>query len=201
VSSVIALSNTAETMTHCKTEVSDFLDSLSAVKSAAASAPTPAARPPASASPLVGRWAKSASASGFQGFSLGSIKQQYVFGADGRYSYRMEGWGGHARSDQWHIVEERGTYTVSGDQLTLKPSSATRTVRGEQQVRATEPVALETTTYRWSTHYFEGIQENNLVLTPPTRTNRDGEFASNEQFAASYLYSAQYQPEWKFPPR
>jgi len=62
---------------------------------------------------------KSATASGYVGYSLGSVKQQYVFGVRGSYSYRMEGWGGHARPDEWQIIEEFGTYTASGDQLTL----------------------------------------------------------------------------------
>ena len=39
---------------------------------------------------------------------------------------------------------------------------------------------LERVTYKWTTHFFEGIGETNLVLQPPSPTNRDGVLGSND---------------------
>jgi hypothetical protein len=38
------------------------------------------------------------------------------------------------------------------------------------------------------------------VLTTPTKTQRDGEFASNDRFPSSYMYSNKYMPDWTNPP-
>lgn len=46
--------------------------------------------------------------------------------------------------------------------------------------------ALEKVIYKWTTHYFEGIRETNLVLEPPQATNRDGILGSNSLFPRAY---------------
>jgi len=49
--------------------------------------------------------------------------------------------------------------------------------------------ALEKVTYRFTKHYFSGIQEWNLVLQPEKRTVRDGPFSDNSSFPNSYLFN------------
>jgi hypothetical protein len=57
---------------------------------------------------------------------------------------------------------------------------------------------LETVTYKWSLHYFEGLNETQLILQPPRQTARDGGFAGNSNFPNSYLYSPGSNLEFRY---
>lgn len=145
-------------------------------------------------SPVVGAWA-----AGFADTSLDRLvsgRRQYVFSDDGTYTYRSEVYDGLKR---WILIREEGSYAVSGEQLTVSPTEATLTVRDRERVVETRSVPLEEVTYAFQLHYFSGIDEWNLVLTPPAKTRRDGMFASNDQFPRSYLLSPNYEPEWSWP--
>jgi len=97
------------------------------------------------------------------------------------------------------MTEEQGTYTVAGDVLTVIPKRSITTVKNrEGVVLRTQNNALETTAYRWTLHYFAGLQETQLVLQTRAETNRDGAFASNDLFPHSYILGQKYHPEWKF---
>ncbi len=192
VSSVLVLSNTADTIAGCDGVVKAFLDSLTVEG-------TPA--PPPSAPPGVspaGRWATSVAGNPNDGSP--SIRRQYTLAGDGTYRYHSETWGGAYRPDEWMIIDEVGRYAVAGDKLTIDPTSAKGVIRSKQAVKKTIDVPLEKVTYDWRLHYFAGIQESNLVLRPPAKTRRDGEFALSDQFPSSYLLSAKYEPDWQFPP-
>jgi hypothetical protein len=54
-------------------------------------------------------------------------------------------------------------------------------------------------TYRFGTVFMDGLGETQLVLTPPAETARDGAFGGNSAYPRSYLLSAAYKPEWRFP--
>ena len=56
-------------------------------------------------------------------------------------------------------------------------------------VQETRANPLEKVTYKWTTHFFEGIGETNLVLQPPAATSRDGILGSNSLFPNAYLYT------------
>jgi hypothetical protein len=45
---------------------------------------------------------------------------------------------------------------------------------------------------------FRGIGETNLVLQPPSATNREGVPGSNSQFPNAYLYTQGDKLEWRF---
>ncbi len=115
----------------------------------------------------------------------------YVFNPNGTYSFVSEFWSMSRYQEYW-FVEENGTFTVSGDALSLSPRQARRILRnkaGQQQGEAV-PAELEPTAYRYQFHFFEGLGEWNLVLTPVNgrETKRDGTFTSNSLFPGSYLY-------------
>ncbi len=154
--------------------------------------PAPATAPVA----IVGAWA-SASGDPTRNSSTGSVRvREYAFGADGSYVYRSQVSDG---GTSWYLVREVGTYTIAGDQLTISPSSATSTKRDSGGAQPAQNVPLERVTYAVQTHYFEGIQEWNLVLTPPAPTRRDGPFGGTSSFPNSYLLSANYRPQWQWP--
>lgn len=199
VSSVLVVSNNSDTIATCGPAVTAFLDTLSAE-----AAPTPAAnaapktpKAPAAGSP-VGRWATSVAGQPNDGSPV--IRRQYTLAGNGTYTHHAETWGGAYRADEWMITDEAGTYSVDGDKLTITPTTAKGVLRSRSGITKTIKVPLEKVTYTWRVHFLAGLQENNLILTTSTKTRRDGEFASSDQFPSSYMLSAKYQPQWDFPP-
>ncbi len=153
---------------------------------------------------IVGVWSKSAAspwgtAPGAVATNAGYYKGQYQFKADGSYNFKGESWGGYSRSEEFWTIEEDGSFSVSGDQLTISPKTSTATLRNrEGVVKKSQNNQLERVTYKWKLHYFEGIGETNLVLQPAQQTLRDGGFVGNSAFPNSYLYSQGSKLEWKF---
>jgi len=153
---------------------------------------------------LVGSWATSNS--GTRGrdqsgnvLDSGYYKRQYTFNRDGSYTFKAERWLGYMKANEYWMTEEQGSYTVAGDVLTVTPKRSITTVRNrEGVVIRTQKNALEITGYRWTLHYFAGLQETQLVLQTRAETNRDGAFASNDLFPNSYILGQKYHPEWKF---
>lgn len=155
----------------------------------------------ASENKIVGTW--SISASSPAGSSLvtnaGYSKGQYQFKPDGTYTFKSERWFGHMRSKEFYTTEESGTYTVTGDTLTVSPKTSKTTLRNpEGVVQRTQNNPLERVSYRWQLHHFEGIGETQLVLRPPKETARDGGFSSSSLFPNAYLYSPNGNLEWRF---
>jgi hypothetical protein len=165
----------------------------------AAAAPAGTGSPP----PLAGReWYKSVANYSNWGYNpssqeiakisnQGYMRWSYVFQPDGTYAFTSEFWSMNKHQEYW-FHEETGAYRVAGDTLTVTPRTARRILRnkaGQQQGEAV-PAGLEPVTYRCQFHFFEGLGEWNLVLTPTTGqpTRRDGSFASNALFPTSYLF-------------
>lgn len=180
------------------------------VAAVATTATPPESSPPASAPvdtanlPFLGKWSVGQSAyNSSYSVSYGSRILQYDFAADGTYRYHSEAWGGTYNSNWRYIIDEKGSWTVNGDQLTVSPKEVTGVVRDlAGKVQKTGGPAPEKVTYRFQTTYFSGLKETQLVLTPPKATNRDGSFASNPSFPGSYLMrsAADYQPAFRFAP-
>lgn len=200
VGSLMLVSNSSKTITSCHPAMEAVIESI-AFASVAAPAPAPAAtattNTPASA--IIGSWSASSSYADPRTGVMrdGSITRQYRFSADGTYRFHSEGFGGQFGSDTWRLVSETGTYKLTGDTLTLSPTKVTGTVHKGDSTSSYKP-PVEKMTYAVKKHYFEGIGEWNLVLTPTAKTARDGEFAVNAAFKDSYLYRDQYKPSWKF---
>jgi hypothetical protein len=147
---------------------------------------------------LIGTWtaASKTSSVGSLAPNFGSMRLRYIFNADGTYSFKGERM---FSSQRWWTTEESGTFSVNGDSLTITPRVSKATLRNLNGiVQETRANALEKVTYKWTTHYFEGIGETNLVLEPPQATNRDGILGSNSLFPRAYLYSPGDRLEWRF---
>jgi len=153
---------------------------------------------------LVGSWATSAS--GTRGrdqsgnvLDSGYYKRLYTFNRDGSYTFKAERWLGYMKANEYWMTEEQGSYTIAGDVLTVVPKRSITTIKNREGVVVkTQKNMLETTAYRWTLHYFAGLQETQLVLQTGAETNRDGAFASNDLFPNSYILGQKYKPEWKF---
>lgn len=151
--------------------------------------------------PFGGKWAKSSSSPwgldpGTIMTNAGYTKCQYDFKPDGTYTMRGES---YANAQKWTLLNESGTYKVSGQQMIITPAkSGLQVVNREGKLLQAKPVDMSKRTYTWKLHYFEGLQENQLVLTPVKDYFQDGGFGSNAAFPDSYLYSQKYIPEWRF---
>jgi hypothetical protein len=200
VASVAVTSNTAASLEKYDKAVLGFLDSLKVDVDGIAKQMAAKAGGAGKAEAIQGNWATSRSGNFdpfWVGLHHGSSVHQYTLKNDGTYTYKQEARGGSYLPDQLILVEENGTYAVDGNKLTLCPQAGTAVIKnraGELQKKL-EP-RLERVTYIWQFHFFEGLQETQLVLTAPGQTSRDGLFASNGLFSRSYLLSSKYHPEW-----
>ena len=183
--------------------IKDFADysmrlvlGIEAAKVSLAGSRLTVAAPPVSASTsvtkqIVGAWTFAASAQ-----YGGVMRLRYIFNADGTYSFKSER---SSQTQKWWTIEETGSFSVNGDSLTITPRTSKATLRNlNGVVQETRPNQLERVTYKWTTHFFEGIGETNLVLQPPSPTNRDGILGGNSLFPNAYLYTQGDRLEWRF---
>lgn len=140
---------------------------------------------------LIGSWTAAATAQ-----YGGVMRLRYIFNADGTYTFKSER---SSTSQRWWTTEESGTFSVNGDSLAITPKVSKATLRNlNGVVQETKANPLEKVTYKWTTHFFEGIGETNLVLEPPQPTNRDGILGSNSRFPKAYLYTQGDKLEWRY---
>jgi hypothetical protein len=180
----------------------EFLGSIQLDKTVAQSKP-PVSNSVSTNPSLTGKWARSSS--GPPQYNNGRLvnlagsgyhKGQYDFQSDGSYSFHGES---QFSSTDFAITVEKGKYIVSGNTLTLIPeNSSVKKVDLNGNFKKMEQLSLAKRTYTWQSHYFEGIQETQLVLSNVKENIIDGGYGSSSQFPASFLYSREYKPEWRF---
>ncbi len=177
--------------------IDDFLASV-VLKQPDAPSPGIAADAGAGAS-IVGTWGKKGGVRQTYGDPVsygnaGYSKDQYTFRADGTYSFVSKTF--RSAYSEILLVRESGTYQVRGNILTVAPQRSvieawskkdgTDKFGGRISVRERP---LEQTTYRFTRHYFSGLQEWNLVLQADAPTQRDGPFSGNTTFANAWYYA------------
>lgn len=182
-------------------------DNLPAIEAFAASIklrkpetrPQPAPANDDSAVSIVGTWGKSAGAhmsygdpvaAGIAGYS----KDQYTFNADGSYTFVSKTF--RMSFDKLLLVKENGSYEISGDKITIRPKKSVIEAWSKRnggdswgRLLTTQNRTLETITYRFTKHYFSGIQVWNLVLQADSPTQRDGPFSNNTTFNNAWYYA------------
>lgn len=164
----------------------------------AANVPAPAPTTQAENS-ILGTWSKNLGAhmtygdpvaAGMAGYS----KDQYTFHPDGTYSFLSKTF--RMAYDKIILVIENGTFRISGDTMTIKPQKSVVQAWSKRdggdgwgRLLSTANRKLETVNYRFTKHYFSGIQLWNLVLQADTPTDRDGPFSNNTLFQNAWYYS------------
>ncbi|MBL8916744.1 MAG: lipocalin family protein [Archangium sp.] len=126
----------------------------------------------------------------------GVTRHWYTFADDGTYTFEAQYLPNY--SDSLYFQDEKGSWSLEGDQLTLTPEESTwrrhglnngsRKPGGPLKDEGENP--LDVVTYRVRFHLFEGIGETDLILTTngePTR--RDHTFAVHPDFPFSYILS------------
>lgn len=180
-------------------QIDAFMTGLKMNKAIAEPKPPPAAAPstgpPAansySPAALVGRWGTGTAGDTVSGnfiqYGSNASQKYYQFNADGTYRFIYSGYSGLAGTmGSFHVtMEESGVYTLNGDSMTITPRKSQ--TRSNSEGIKNNP--LETVTYRWTIHFFEGIGEYALIMHPDHQTKRDGGFDYVAAFPDSYSYS------------
>jgi len=146
-----------------------------------------------------------------QAFS-GYKRSEYIFRADGTYTFQGENWGGkenntklHLKSEkEYGLIDEIGTYQVNGNQITITPTkNVYRIVDKDGKLFRTETLGLGKRSYSWQTYYAVGMEETRLVLTATKENDIDGEFSTFEpavSYPNSFGYALNKKMFFKFLP-
>ena len=183
-------------------EIEAIIDSITLPPVKAASAQSTGPAPTAVPARLIGKWNRSGS--GYPTYAdpvswgtAGYTTSRYEFKPDGTYvhterSFRM-------MMENIIVVKETGKYSVSGDTLTITPAksviSSYKKAGGVDTLGAlvkSQNRDLETVAYKFTFHYFEGIQEWNLVLQADKITQRDGQFSNNTTFPNAWYFDQKF---------
>jgi hypothetical protein len=170
-----------------KNDLLTFINSLELKKLSSNTTTTTNNKPPAnnkvSNSSIVGLWVNynnevSGYYNGYTHYSGGYMRREYLFNADGTYTFRAKDWMVYVKDILF--IYETGTYSVNGNQVTLSP----KTGKGEwwskvtnntkawgKLVRASTDYKLEQTTYTFD---FASYSEVTLLLRSVRPTQRDG---------------------------
>ena len=124
----------------------------------------------------------------------GYSKAQYTFNAGGTYSFVSKTF--RMTFDKILLVRESGTYQISGNTLTIAPQKSVIEAWSKRDgtdkwgaLLSRQARPLEKVTYKFTRHYFSGIQVWNLVLQAGQATERDGPFSSNTTFSNAWYYA------------
>lgn len=146
---------------------------------------------------IVGLWGSylnetSGYLNGMPQYTAGYFRREYLFKADGTYLFRVKNWSVLQRDILF--INETGTWAINGNKLTITPkqgkgewwskAASGRTTEWGNFVKLSE-YKLETVTYTFEFHYYEGQNENRLLIESGKSTERDGT-GSNNSFRWSY---------------
>ncbi len=184
--------------------IAAFIDSVKLPPIAGPKAPAapPAAAPSGDAAKLIGRWQRSSSSSPAYADPVswgtaGYTRSRYEFKSDGTYIYTERTF--RMTHPRIFIVKENGRYAVAGDTLTITPAKSTISAYNKAggsdalgTLATTQNRKIEKTAYKFTFHYFSGIQEWNLVLQADAPTERDGPFSGNSTFNNAWYFDQKY---------
>ncbi|MBS1576553.1 MAG: hypothetical protein JST09_14710 [Bacteroidetes bacterium] len=146
---------------------------------------------------IAGTWINSVSESrgllnGFNMYTGGYMRKEYVFKEDGTYMFRQKDW--MAARDNIYFAYETGTYVVKGNQLTLTPKTGKagwwnkdnvgHDVKKWGSYQKAEKYKLETVTYAFQ--FETSDYGKSLLLNYDKATQRDGDHPSGNGQYTSY---------------
>ena len=131
--------------------------------------------------PFTGLWADYAvERNAYQQYTTGYLRKEYQFNPDGTYTFRKKNF--MTNSNEIYFVSETGTYSVSGNRLTITPGQGktefwekAKSLKNDEWgiFSRSEKHKLETVTYT-----FELLEDpnygNSIILKPGKATVRDG---------------------------
>jgi len=175
-------------------EIEALLSSVDLKKPETASIQTPASNDDKNF--ILSTWGASASDQSSYRMNNGVMnytKRQYTFNANGTYNFYTKSF--DPFMNKILLGRESGTYQVSGNELTVNPKKSVLEAWSKKNgtdkwgtLLTTQNIPLEKITYRFSRHYFSGLQEWSLILQAGKVTQRDGPFTGNTAFSNAWIY-------------
>jgi hypothetical protein len=180
-------------------DIAAFLDSVT-LKKPAVIMPSPSQPQPQAPAEnsILGTWGQNVGASMTYGDPVsagmaGYGKYQYTFNPNGTYTFVAKTF--RMSYDKIILVVENGTYQITGDTLAIRPQKSVIQAwsklsggDGFGRMLSSQARKLEPVTYKFTKHYFSGINEWNLVLQTDRPTERDGAFSTFTLFPNAYYY-------------
>lgn len=164
-------------------DVTAFLNSISFKKPAQESRPqTPAAAPAGSGPTLAGNFWKQGGVQGgmlgHSGLSTATFSKTYYFAPDGTYKFFTENM--QLAAPKYYLENEEGTYTVSGNTITITPKRATFS---QHRLSKTEPpiksgnLPLLNVQYKLEFWLYDDVWRILLSPVDGNENKRDGGFS------------------------
>jgi hypothetical protein len=149
---------------------------------------------------VVGTWSKTSTDNTDYSLNNGLHsyhKMQYEFNANGTYSFIYRSF---SYLPDIYFAKENGTYKIDGNTITIIPKASIFETWSKDngtdklgKLKTRQKRKLEKVTYKFSSQYFSGIDEWQLVLQLDHPTERDGPYNGGTSFSNSWLYgSAKY---------
>jgi hypothetical protein len=148
---------------------------------------------------ILGTWGKNQGAhmtygdpvaAGMAGYS----KDQYTFNSNGTYAFVSKTF--RMSYDKIILVIENGSYQINGNTISIKPQKSviqawSKLNGGDKFGRlvTSQNRKLEPVDYRFTRHYFSGIDQWQLVLQAGSPTERDGPYSTLTLFNNAWYYS------------
>jgi hypothetical protein len=199
MANVVIMTNTSK----YQEEVLAFVNSLELSETATAQNNSTTESSNANQNSLLGIWGQYENEANTAGYNW----REYYFYDNGSYEFLQKNIS-YLYQNNIVFSYEKGSYTLSGNKLTITPQSGTVESWSKAgsdkagKLLKTEKRPLETITYNISFQYFSGIQKTNLVLQSTKHTLRDGAFTTNSNFKNSWLYDRPYnanKPQIELP--
>ncbi|MFT3979284.1 MAG: lipocalin family protein [Ferruginibacter sp.] len=143
---------------------------------------------------IAGNWSYSVSERTYGALSPGYSTKQYNFKEDGTYIYQHKFFSSSMRVLLFQY--ESGTYSVSGNQLTISPQSGANEEWSQQSAHPDQwdklvkkdKRKLEKVAYTFTLHYYSGINETNLILQASKPTEREGSFSTIPGYSNGWAF-------------
>jgi len=178
-----------------KKETEGLANSIKPDQPASTSVPVATQTANAPAVGITGTWSQSSSSGAYgQSLSNGYTTMQYTFNSVGTYQYVAKTFSQNLN----YIIfsKENGKYSIAGNKLTITPTNGVTQSWTKKKGNADQPGKLiksekwplEKADYTFTTYYFAGIKESNLVLQNDEETLRDGRHSTNTLFQNAWYY-------------
>ena len=159
---------------------------------------------------VVGTWSKTSTSNSAYSQNNGLHqyhKMQYEFNANGTYSFLYRSF---SDLPDIYFGKENGTYKIDGNTITIIPQASVfetwskgkiKNADGSEsdvdklgKLKTRQNRKLEKVTYQFSSQYFSGIDEWQLVLQLDHPTERDGPYNGGTSMANAWLYGTAKYP-------
>ena len=150
---------------------------------------------------IIGKWLKTSTSNSAYSENNGLHqyhKMQYEFKADGTYFFLYRSF---SYLPDIYFGKENGSYKIESNTITIIPQASVLETWSKEnntdklgKLKTRQKRSLEKVTYQFTTQYFSGIDEWQLVLQLDHQTERDGPYSVGTSYINAWLYGTAKYP-------